>query len=245
MSMDKKPYYLAYENRYKTVFEAGADHWGHTPNDKVLIETLEKWVAENNLTDKKIIEFACGVILSQLGCCYQGVDIAPSAVHKTTLALKKFPNAKVDILDMVKDTTGLKYDAALDCMGFHMLVTDSDRKAYLENAFNSLSSKCPMLFFRESFRNDNNKETIYKGIVHSYEEWKEITAVDYETPSVRRVSMEKGDIEVMLPLLPARANDKDGYTKEMESVGFIVEDFVEMQENEEITYSASIYVRKP
>lgn len=86
--MDKKPYYLAYEKRYKTVFEAGAERWGHSPDDQVLFETLKQWVQENNLTGKKVIEFACGegasgVILSQLGCHYHGVDIAPSAVLKS------------------------------------------------------------------------------------------------------------------------------------------------------------------
>lgn len=74
----EKPYYLAYENRYKKIFEAGADHWGHTPDDEILYATLEKWVYKNNLFGKRIIEFACGegacgVILSKLGCYYHGV----------------------------------------------------------------------------------------------------------------------------------------------------------------------------
>lgn len=248
--MSDKPYYLAYENRYKKVFEAGVERWGHSPDDKILFFTLEKWVNENSLSGKKIVEFACGegacgVILSQLGCKYHGLDIAPSAVEKTKKALKDFPNAQVYILDMVKNTVDEKFDAALDCMGFHMLVTDSDRKSYLQNAFNSLNSKSPMLFFRESYRNTKNRESVYKGIVNSYDEWKSITGDDCDTPILRRVNMGYGDIEIMVPLVPARANDKNGYIEEMQSVGFIVENFVEMEMSSEIQYAASIYVRKP
>lgn len=247
-----KPYYLAYEERYKKVFAAGAQRWGHAPDDETLVATLEKWVSDNNLVGKKIIEFACGegacgVILSKLGCHYQGVDIAPSAVEKTGKVLKDYPNASVELLDMVKETTGEMFDAALDCMGFHMLVTDCDRYAYLCNAFKSLKSGAPMMFFRESYRdaNRNNRETAYEGNVQTYEHWKKITGDDYDTPSQRFVKSNTGDIEVWVPLVPARANSKEGYFKEMQSVGFVVENFVEMDISEAITYSANIFVRKP
>ena len=248
--MKNQPYYLAYEKRYKTVFEAGAKCWGHSPDDQELYNTLKKWVNDNNLTGGNIIEFACGegaggVMLSQLGCHYHGVDIAPSAIMKAKEILKNYPNAKVDILDMVKETTGEKYDAALDCMGFHMLVTDEDKKSYLRNAFLSLKDDSPMLFYKESYRNDNNREKIVKSPVNSYDEWLKITGDDYETPSVRRVKMGNGDIELMVPLVPARANDRDGYITEMQLTGFSVEKFIEMDISSAIQYSASIYVRKP
>lgn len=241
-----QPYYLAYESRYKTVFEAGVERWGHSPDDQELYITLKDWVIDNKLTGKNIIEFACGegasgVILSELGCHYYGVDIAPSAVIKARETLKNYPNAKVEILDMVKEATNGKYDAALDCMGFHMLVTDEDRKSYLKNAFLSLKRNSPMLFYKESYRNDSS---IIRSTVHSYDEWLKITGSDYETPSVCRV-MGSGDIEVMIPYVPTRANDKDGYIKEMEWAGFTVEKFIEMDSSSSIQYSASIYVRKP
>jgi hypothetical protein len=187
------------------------------------------------------------VILSKLGCHYHGVDIAPSAVDKSTNALKDFPNARVGLLDMVKETTGEIYDAALDCMGFHMLVTDCDRNAYLHNAFRSLRSGAPMLFFRESYRdaNRNNRVTAYDGNVMTYEQWKEITGDDYDTPFQRNVKSANGDIEVWVPFVPARANSKEGYYNEMQSVGFVVENFLEMDFNKENPHSASIYARKP
>ena len=58
--MENTPYYMAYENRYQKVYEAGAERWGHSPDDVELIATLTKWVDENQLKGKRIIEFACG-----------------------------------------------------------------------------------------------------------------------------------------------------------------------------------------
>ncbi len=240
-----KPYYLAYETRYQNVFAAGIEYWGHLPDDEVLLSTLEKWVIKNNLVGKKIIEYACGegacgVILSILGCHYHGFDIAPSAVEKAKERLKSFPNAKVDILDMVKETCNETYDAALDCMGFHMLVTDKERNTYLQNAFNTLKNGAPMLFFRECY-----VENEFVGTIDTYEQWKQISGSDYETPCLRTGNNESKDIEVWIPLVPARARNKNGYLKEFQSAGFIVEDFIEMELNNQNPYSVSIYVNKP
>jgi hypothetical protein len=58
--MNQKPYYLAYEDRYRAVYDAGIDYWGHSPENTVLYETLKKWVEDNRLQGKKVIEFACG-----------------------------------------------------------------------------------------------------------------------------------------------------------------------------------------
>jgi len=135
-----------------------------------------------------------------------------------------------------------KYDAALDCMGLHMLITDSDRKSYLQNVHRTLNNGAPMLLFRESYR----REGVYQGVVNSIEEWSQITDCDYETPQLRQVRNAKDgrNVEVYVPLLPARAKDKNGYIEEFEEAGFDVEKFVEMDASKSIAYSASIYIRK-
>jgi len=243
----KEPYYMAYEKRYQAVFSAGAERWGHSPDNEVLYHTLKSWVEENNLQGKSIIEYACGegacgVILSALGCIYHGVDISPSAIEKSSKLLEKYPNATVEVLDMVKESVEEKYDAALDCMGLHMLVTDRDRELYLKNAYNALNENAPMLFFRESYRNAGT----YRGIINSVDEWAQITGEDYKTPQLRQVRRsDNGDIvEVLVPLLPARAKDKNGYIEEFENIGFAVEKFIEMDVSSAIPHSASIVVRK-
>ncbi len=248
--MKKQPYYFAYENRYKTVYESGAERWGHSPDDKELYDTLKEWVHDYCLKGKTIIEFACGegasgAILSKLGCFYHGVDLSPSAVMKAKETLKSYPNARVDILDMVKETTGETYDAALDCMGLHMLVTDEDRKSYLKNALLSLKEGSPMLFYKESYHSANDGETVVTSPVPSYEDWLKMTGADYETPSVRKLDLGDSHLEIMLPFVPTRANDREGYMAEMNLAGFKVEKFIEMNRSKAILSSASIYVRKP
>lgn len=250
--MENKPYYMVYEKRkrYKTVYEAGAERWGHSPDDEELYATLKAWVEDNHLKGTSIVEFACGegasgVILSKLGCCYTGFDISPSAVKKANDTLKNFPNARANILDMVKQCPAETYDAAVDCMGLHMLVTDGDRQAYLKNAFLSLKNNAPMLFYKEAYRDDEHREQIVKFPVGSYDEWLKITGNDYVTPFARKVNTANGELEVMLPLVPARDNDRSGYMNELSLAGFTVERFIEMEPSKSIQHSATIYVRKP
>ncbi len=245
-----KPYYLAYEARYRAVYDAGADHWGHTADDEELSRTLADWVAQNDLYGKRILEFACGegaagVILSRLGCHYHGVDISPTAIRAAKHALRDYPDASVELLDMVHSPLPNGYDAALDSMGFHMLITDDDRASYLKNAFAALKPGAPMLFYKESYRNANSTVPVVRTPVHSFDEWVALTGGDYHTPMERTVETPAGTVSVRIPLVPARANDGEGYKAELTAAGFSVETFREMNVSRAIAYAASIYVRKP
>ena len=99
-----------------------------------------------------------------------------------------------------------------------------------------------MLFFRESYRRDG----AYHGTVNSVEEWAQITGEDYKTLQARQVknACNGSIVEVLIPLLPARAKDKNGYIEEFENIGFNVGKFIEMDVSTAIPHSASIYVRK-
>ena len=237
-----KPYYHAYEDRYRRVFDAGIPLWGNDPDDPVLAAALTDWVNENNLVGKTIADFACGeggvgVILSRLGCKWRGFDVAPSAVEAARRRLADFPDAQVTCLDMVHEYAANPeaFDAAIDCMGLHMLLTDDDRASYLSRAYRVLKPGAPMLFFRESYR-----ENAYRGTVSSFEEWKEITGEDYDTLQPRSSGDGKS---VMIPLVPARARCREDYLAEMTDAGFSVERFVRMDQSQAIAFSASIYVR--
>ncbi len=239
-----EPYYTAYERRYRAVYAAGVKTWGHNTDDQTLLDTLSRWAAQNKLTGKRVIEFACGegsagVILSGLGCAYTGADIAPSAVARAQEALAGYPGARVMTLDMVNDKIGEIFDGALDVMGFHMLVTDADRAKYLSNVRASLAPGAPALFFREVYRAD-----AYEGEVASFEDWVRISSSDYDTPEPRTVVNDGVEYKVNIPLVPARAKNRAGYIAEFERAGFTVEEFIEMDVNSACTYSASIYVRR-
>ena len=55
-----KPYYHAYEDRYRRVFAAGIPLWGNDPDDPVLVDALTAWVMDNDLIGKTVADFACG-----------------------------------------------------------------------------------------------------------------------------------------------------------------------------------------
>lgn len=242
--MDKL-YYEAYEGRYQAVQSVSEDLlWGHAPDDEELRAVLGGWVSEHGLRGRHVVEFCCGeggsgVVLSELGCAYQGYDIAPSAVRKAQHLLEAFPDASAEERDLVKEPLpACAYDAAFDSMGFHMLVLDADRKAYLSNMYACLKPGSPAFFFHQSYRED-----AYPGPVNTFEEWKTISGTDYQTPSQRQIG-ESGRT-VLIPLVPARARNREGYLSELEEAGFIVDEFIEMGENSKCVYSCSFHVHKP
>lgn len=242
--MRQEKYYEWYEHRYRTAFAAGADRWGHGPHDQDLVEALERWVDKYNLRSKKIIEFACGqgasgVILSELGCIYHGVDISPSAVEKAQALLSAYPAASVAQLDMAIELPNDTYDAALDVMGLHMLVTDADRQGYLHNAASCLVPGAPMLFFQECYAEEG-----YDGEIVSVAQWSQISGMDFSTPQERIVMAQGQPIKVMLPFLPARPRNEAQYHRELEAAGFEVMTFRVNGECPSISSSATVECMK-
>lgn len=238
-------YHLLYEKRYQKAYEAGAEYWGHTPDDKELTEKLTEWVIYHNLKGKRIIEFFCGegasgVILSKLGCIYHGVDVSPSAIKKAERSLADYPNAKVTQLNAVTVKIDDIYDAVLDVMGFHMLVSDPDRNAYLKNAFLCLKPKSPVFFFREICTESSNDS-----FINSYEEWLAVSKDDYTTPRQMNFKKDGKNVEIQIPHVPGRSKSKAGYTRELSETGFIVDSIIDMERSQKCGESVSIYAHKP
>lgn len=235
-----KPYYTAYDKRYRSAYEQGADYWGYRPEREAQISQVKKFVSRYNLYGRTVAEFGCGeggvgVELARLGCKYQGFDIAPSALEKAKTDLRNYPDANVFLSDIVNTPLGVEcFDAGIDMSCLHMLVVDNDRRKYLSNVFASLKRDSYMLFHGESFR-----ENAYRGVVESYEQWLDITGVDVDTPQMRNAIKGDGEIQVMIPLIVARPRNKEDYVLEMESAGFKVIEFTHSE-----TW-AKIIVHKP
>lgn len=236
-------YYARYEQRYRTVHAAGGS-WGFQPKDARLTKVLTQWVREHHLEGKRVIEFACGEgaageILADLECVYHGVDLAPSAVERASALLKDHPNAAVSRLDMVKEPLPSIYDAALDVMGFHILITDADRRAYLKNVCHCLLPGAPVLFYLQAYRPD-----AYEGAVDSYAQWTDLVGIDYETAEPRMAETSSGPVEVQLPRIAGRSRTEQGYRKELQEAGFVVDWFKPEFEGDN-PYRASIGAHKP
>jgi hypothetical protein len=146
----------------------------------------------------------------------------------------------VVLLDMVNQPVAGPFDAALDMMGFHMLVLDADRRHYLKNAYSCLKPGAPMLFFRESYRQDAPEDNI-----ETFEQWLALTGDDYVTPLQRTVRAGDQEVEIHIPLVPGRGRSQEGYARELREAGFIVDDIVEMAPNTMCPQSVSVYAHKP
>lgn len=243
--MDSQLYYEKYEERYQAVYAAGADRWGFSPDDKNLFAVLSEWVYNNHLMGKRIIDFACGEgaagkILCDLGCIYHGVDLAPSAVASAQQLLAGYENASVSQLDMVKEPLPGPYDAALDSMGFHILITDQDRRQYLQNVYGCLCYGAPALFYCQSFR-----ETAYEGSVDSFAQWEQIAGIDYTHLEKRYAKKGDHPVEVMIPRIAGRSKSESGYRKEFTEAGFVVDRFIPEPDSDSTVRRASIYLHKP
>lgn len=242
--MDGK-YYHAYEARYQAVQQVPGDFfWGHAPGDQEMREYLADWIGKHALAGKTVVEYCCGeggggVALCDLGCNYQGYDVAPSAVRKAASLLSGFAQASVCVRDLVGNPPPENsFDAAFDSMGLHMIVVDSDRSAYLSGMCRALKPGAPAFFFHQSYR-----ENAYEGPVASFDDWKRISGSDYSTPQTREI----GDtgVTVEIPLVPARARTKAGYLADLKSAGFVVDEIIEMGENTKCIFSVSIFAHKP
>ena len=214
-------YYKAYDEIHKKVKESGAGICGTSENDPFVASTLEKWVNENALAGKSVLQCACGegsegIILSRLGCLYWGTDVSVAAVNIARHRLEKYSGARIFFMDMVKNGIAGKYDGIVDCRGLQMLVTDDDRRKYLENIYSATKDGASAIFIRELC--DDNA---FPGEVGSMDEWKSISGLDYETPEEQTI----GGKPLMLPRIPERSKSREGYIKELEAVGFKVESF--------------------
>ncbi|MCL2420248.1 MAG: class I SAM-dependent methyltransferase [Defluviitaleaceae bacterium] len=180
------------------------------------------------------------MILSQLGCVYHGVDIAPSALEKARNSLLDYPTATLEKLNVVTGKVSGMYDAALDVMGFHMLVTDPDRMAYLKNAWSCLKNNAPMFFFREMC-----DENMHSGFIDTFEQWLAVSNHDYTTPRQLNYKIDGKEVEIQIPCVPGRSVNKASYTRELAEAGFIVDSIIEMPPSYKCGESVSIYVHKP
>jgi SAM-dependent methyltransferase len=222
MRPDKgKPYYTAYDKRYRAVYEQGADHWLFLPDYETIKTTVYDFVSRFGLKGRNVVDLGCGEGLSgfefaKLGCIYQGFDIAPAAIDKARVLLSFFQNAQVTVLDVVKEELPrATFDAGIDVACLHMLVTDADRHKYLTNVFNCLIAGAPMIFAHQRLEN-----TEYDGHVKNYRQWLKISGDNVDTPQERTAIKDGQVIPVRIPLIASRPRSEEGYRNELENHGF-------------------------
>jgi cyclopropane fatty-acyl-phospholipid synthase-like methyltransferase len=221
-----KPYYTAYNKRYKSVYAEGVRYWTACPEELSAIESeihsfLEKFHLQADET-LHIVEFGCGEgyvgeLLAQCDYRYTGIDIAESAAQKATERLARFGDrARVlvaDVLDLsiIPDAA---FDAGIDIGCLHLLVVDADRRTYLQNAYRVLKTGAPVMF-KEAFRPNATSAT-----VDSYEAWLQINGIDVDTHQERDAWQDGKLVKIQLPCIVARPRTVEQYRSEIEAGGF-------------------------
>jgi ubiquinone/menaquinone biosynthesis C-methylase UbiE len=224
--VDDKAYFSLYEDRYRRLHEQGIDDWISTREElKHAIKSVDDFLVYSHCRPSKtsIIELGCGqghlaTHLLSRGYGYLGVDISGSAItqaHKKTgnKGQNAFLLADVTDLQEIQDDS---FDTAIDYQCFHMLIVDEHRKKYLAGLKRILKNG-GTVFFRESYRPKEIKTKI-----SSLQDFAKITRCNYKILLDYPAYVDGKKRKIKLARIPARANNEEGYRKELQEAGFRV-----------------------
>ena len=125
-----RPYYAAYDDRYRQIHSQGLQ-WFYDDPTPIVMETME---AFGITPSHKILELGCGegrdaYPLLQKGYSLLATDLSEAAIR---YARKKWPEFSdhFAVLDCVNGTYSQRFDFIYAVAVVHMLVEDSDRNAF-------------------------------------------------------------------------------------------------------------------
>lgn len=220
-------YYKLYEDRYRRLYNQGIEYWISDPDEFAHVNSsVEKFLeyAGCHPSTTSIIEFGCGEgyvanYLLERGFTYLGIDISESAIQKAKeMTGEKGQNAFLiaDVTELNQITAGL-FDAVIDNQCLHMLVTDDHRQKYLAEMKRILKAS-GKAYFRE-----NTQEEEFKQEIADFREFVEKSGGEYTVLHDYPAFVDGKQHTVRLPRVPARFNNEQGYRRELEEAGFIVE----------------------
>lgn len=220
-----KPYYTAYDKRYRAIYKQGLPYWTANPSDlKSIILTIDGFLARHQIpTQSNIAEFGCGegfvgVYLLEQTYHYTGIDISSAALEKAAERIAPYGDQGLLLCaDLLKITsfTEETYDVGIDVGCLQMLVTDADRQLYLNNLYRMLKPGAPLLFCRTAFDAD-----AIEGYIETYEQWLKVAKQDVETPELRNAWMDGRPYPIQLPNIAMRPRNLVHYQHELEHAGF-------------------------
>lgn len=212
-------YYFGYDERYKKVYEAGANLWESDQPNGSLLMMLQK---HPYLLQGRIIDLGCGegrdsLYLAQQGLEVTGLDVSKAALDKARLRASElkltcvtFVETNVIYLRNVKSAT---YDLALNMGCLHMMTDEQHRRRHLERVYEILKTG-------GYFMVDHCKQNWGKGFysIPNYEK-----VADDLVPGksiARRIRTDRGEVEIDLEVLPFSERSEQELIDEITEVGF-------------------------
>ncbi|WP_110955047.1 class I SAM-dependent methyltransferase [Anaerosinus massiliensis] len=217
---------LAYEERYKKVYEAGGIFWHDHASPQELLEFVKELPI-----GAKCIEFGCGEghevrALAKLGFKVTGIDISPTVIQRN----KTITPADLCVEYIVGDITDLRtigiedgsFDFALDIGCLHMLSEPVDRNSYLKEvkrvlkpgAFLYLQNGLSLEDVQPQDADQANELQKIKEFMQNY---------NSEKLMPRKIITTEGEREVMLPLCSTgKLLFLEEYLSELRELGFSI-----------------------
>lgn len=133
-----RPYYEAYDDRYRQVHQEGLQ-WASRQPSPIVKEILQQFNIESH---HRILELGCGegrdaVELLRLGYDVLATDISTEAIR---YCRRQFPEyaQQFQILDCLSDTLDKRFDCIYAVAVIHMLVEDTHRDGFYRFVRNHL-----------------------------------------------------------------------------------------------------------
>jgi ubiquinone/menaquinone biosynthesis C-methylase UbiE len=215
-------YYFGYEERYRTVYDNGADLWESENPNKSLIEIFKQYP---KLFNGKVIDLGCGegrdtIFLAQNKVDVQGIDISHSAINKAKEKYEVYADSKeifhignVLYLNKFEDHT---FDFAMNMGCLHMMNRNEDRLLHLNNVNRILKLNGYFLI-------DHCRTEWGKGFhtIENYEQIKNKLKNFNETQYIDRIIQVKGEkVKIPLRVLPYSEKSSTELINEISRSGF-------------------------
>ena len=138
--MTERPYYEAYDERYKTVHAQQIRWFGDEPS-AVVGETICRYQIHKRMN---ILEIGCGegrdaIPLLKNGYTVLATDVSPEAVRYCRDLCPEYETC-FQVLDCIHEKITQKFDFIFADAVIHMLVRDEDRSAFFQFVYNHLKA---------------------------------------------------------------------------------------------------------
>ena len=138
---EARPYYEAYDERYKQIHTADLQWFSDSPS-KIVGETMARYGVS---TASEILEIGCGegrdaAYLRRKGYRVLATDVSPAAI---AFCWDKFPeiSSSFQVMDCLHDRLKEHFDFIYAVCVLHMLVLDEDRKRFYQFLYEQLKEK--------------------------------------------------------------------------------------------------------
>lgn len=210
---------LAYDERYKKVYEAEGIFWNkHVPH-QTLLEFAAKLPKGSTCIDCGCGEGHEARALANLGHRVMGIDLSPTVIERNK---KMTPHLAIEFL--VGDVTDLKslgiedavFDLALDIGCLHMMNATIDRISHLKEIKRVLKPG-GFLYLQNGLRPNDGP-----GHIRASNEKEIFSTYNQEQRKARKIITHQGEKELLLPVLPCKLLSLGEYISELTGIGFSI-----------------------